>query len=166
MKRVLLIFVLSIYTCNAVAQKSTITTFILVRHAEKEADGTKDPELKPEGVERAMRLSALLSNTQVDAIYSTNFKRTKNTVLPFANAKGLSVQLYEALKESEIDTMLKKHSGGTVLISGHSNTVPWTANLLIGKQEYGDFSDDDYGNVFIISVVEKGKVVKVTALRY
>ncbi len=165
MKNILLILALAIFTFTVTAQKNTITTFILVRHAEKGSDGTKDPDLKPEGIERAARLSVMLNNIPVDAIYSTNFKRTKNTVLPFASTKGLSVKMYEAFKEEEIDSMLKKHSGGTVLISGHSNNIPWIANLLIGKQEYSDFNDD-YGNIFIVSVVEKGKLAKVTLLRY
>lgn len=166
MKNILLIFAVSIFTLTATAQKNSITTFILVRHAEKVRDGTKDPDLKPQGIERAARLSAMLNDAEVDAIFSTNFKRTKNTVLPYANAKGLSVQTYEALKEVEIDSMLKKYSGATILISGHSNTIPWIANLLIGKQEYGDFNDDDYGNILIISVVEKGRLAKATLLRY
>ncbi len=166
MKNALLVFVLSILAFTVTAQKNSITTFILVRHAEKVIDGTKDPELEPEGVDRAKRLADMLSKTPVDAIYSTNFKRTKNTVLPLANAKNLIVQNYEALEVSEIGSMLKKHAGGTILISGHSNTIPWMANLLIGKQEYGDFSDDDYGNILIISVVEIGKIAKVTLLTY
>ncbi len=166
MKKALLVFVLSILAFAVTAQKNSITTFILVRHAEKVIDGTKDPELKPEGIDRAKRLADMLSKTPVDVIYSTNFKRTKNTVLPLASAKGLLVENYEALKVEEIENMLKKHAGGTILISGHSNTIPWTANLLIGKQEYGDFADDDYGNILIISVVEIGKIAKVTLLRY
>jgi 2,3-bisphosphoglycerate-dependent phosphoglycerate mutase len=166
MKNAILIFALSISVLTATAQKSTITTFILVRHAEKVIDGTKDPELKPEGTERAARLSVMLSNTPVDAIYATNFKRTKNTVSPLASARNLLVQNYEALEVKEIESMLKKYAGGTIVISGHSNTIPWTANLLIGKQEYGDFADDDYGNILIISVVEIRKLAKVTLLRY
>src|SRR6187549_387618 len=166
MKNIALFFILSLCQLTAFAQKSTITTFILVRHAEKVADGSKDPELKPEGIERATRLAVMLNQTKIDAIYSTDFKRTKNTVLPYATAKNLSVNTYEAFKEAEIENMLKKHAGGTVLISGHSNNIPWIANRLLGKEEYGDFADDDYGNIFIISVVEKGNVVKITQLRY
>jgi len=166
MKNIDLLFVLTVCQLTAFAQKTAITTFILVRHAEKVVDGTKDPELKPEGIERAKQLAAILRETKVDAIYSTDFKRTKNTVLPYATAKNLSVNVYEAFKETEIENMLKKHAGGTVLVSGHSNNIPWIANRLLGKEEYGDFADDDYGNILIISVVEKGNVVKITHLRY
>lgn len=166
MRSVFLICILSFNTFIVLAQTNSITTFILVRHAEKNADGTKDPDLKPEGVDRAARLATMLNETRIDAIYSTDFKRTKNTVFPIAKAKGLTVNTYESLKEEEIDKMIRKYAGGTILVSGHSNTIPWMVNKLIGKEEYGDFADDDYGNLFIISVVEKGKVVKATLLRY
>ncbi len=62
--------------------------------------------------------------------------------------------------------MLKKHEGGTVVISGHSNNIPWIANLLLGREEFKDYDDADYGNVLIVSVVEKGKIAAVTWLSY
>ena len=166
MKSVLIILTLLIGSTVVQAQKSTITTFILVRHAEKLNDGTNDPDLKPEGFERANRLAEILKEIKIDAIYSTNFKRTKNTVLPFASAKGLEIRSYEALKSEEIEQMLKKHNGRTILVSGHSNTTPWVANLLTGTEKYKDFDDGDYGNILIVSVVEKGKLAQVTCIRY
>jgi hypothetical protein len=69
----------------------TITTFILVRHAEKVMESGSDPELKPEGVKRAESFVGLFTKSSIDAIYSTNYKRTRNTVTPLANAKSLTV---------------------------------------------------------------------------
>ncbi|HRG79877.1 MAG TPA: phosphoglycerate mutase family protein [Cyclobacteriaceae bacterium] len=142
------------------------TTFILVRHAEKGNDGTKDPDLTDAGSQRAQVLANMLNKTQVDAIYSTAYKRTRNTVTPLATAKGLSVLPYEAFKTDEIDQILKKHTGGTVVIAGHSNNIPWIANYLTGKETYKDFADGDYDNVLIVTVVEKGKNAKVVWLSY
>src|SRR5687767_5629493 len=96
-----------------------ITTFILVRHAEK-ATGGDDPDLKPEGHERAKLLASVLKNTSLSAVYSTRYNRTKNTVSPVAKEKGLEVQVYENLKASELDALVTKHSGETILIGGHS----------------------------------------------
>jgi 2,3-bisphosphoglycerate-dependent phosphoglycerate mutase len=143
-----LIFVLVFFCSTAFAQ----TTFILVRHAEKEATGT-DPGLTKEGEERAESLVKLLEKQNIDAIYSTNFNRTKNTIKPLAESKGLEVQLYE--KQPDI-TRLK----GTVVICGHSNTIPALANLLIGKEQFETFDDKDFGNILII------KDGSVTHLRY
>lgn len=166
MKKIILLFALILLTAPVSFSQKKITTFILLRHAEKGSDDPKDPELKPEGVERANRVVKMLGKTSVDAIYSTTFKRTRNTVAPLAKEKGLEVLTYEAFKVQEIEKMLEKHAGGTVVISGHSNNIPWIANLLIGKEELKDYDDGDYGNILIVSVVEKGKVAKVTWLSY
>jgi len=128
------------------------TTFILVRHAEKEATGS-DPDLTREGQARAQSLVHLLEKQQVDAIYSTNFNRTKNTVKPLADSKGLQIMVYE--KQPDVAAMK-----GTVVICGHSNTIPALANQLIGKEQYKTFDDTDYGNILII------KDGSVTHLRY
>lgn len=162
-----LIFFLLLIAAGAFAQQDTrITTFILLRHAEKGNDGTDDPDLNPEGVERSKRIAAMLKNTSVDAIYSTKYKRAKNTVVHLAGEKGLAVTLYEPLKSEEIDKMLSKHPGGTIVVSGHSNTIPWMANQLVGKEEFKNYPDSEYGNILIVSVKEKGKSTKVTWLNF
>ena len=166
MRKFIVLFVIILFTASFTYAQKQITTFILLRHAEKGNDGTDDPDLKPEGKERANHLAELLGKTSIDAIYSTSFKRTRDTVAPLAAAKALDVQPYEAFKEEEIEKMLRKYAGGTVVISGHSNNIPWIANLLIGKEEYKDYEDSDYKNLLIVSVVEKGKVAKVTWLSY
>jgi broad specificity phosphatase PhoE len=145
------------------AQKS-ITTVVLVRHAEKADDGTKDPPLLPEGSERAERLRLLLSKMNIDAIYSTAYKRTRQTVQPLAAAKNISLQTYEAFSAEEIERILRAHHGGTIVICGHSNNSPWTANLLLGNEQFKDYTENEYENVLIVSVAEKGKVASVTRL--
>lgn len=147
------------------AQPQTITTFILVRHAEKADDGTKDPSLTADGAIRANELARVLSDAKIDAIYSTAYKRTRETVEPTAKAKGLSILAYESMKGDEMDRIFNAHKGGTVLISGHSNTTPWVVNYFLGKETYPDFEDSDYDNIIVLSIVEKGNA-KVTWLNY
>jgi len=165
MIRSIFILTLLLATKSAIGQEK-ITTFILVRHAEKANDGTNDPDLEEKGIARANHLVDILGKTSVDAIYSTAFKRTRNTVAPLAKAKGIEVAGYEAFKVEEIEKMLKKHAGGTVVICGHSNNIPWIANLLTGKEQYKDFEDSDYKNFIVVSVLKKGKVSNVTWLTY
>lgn len=162
---VLFLTVALAFSLQSLAQ-SQLTTFILVRHAEKGDDGTKDPDLTAEGKQRAMRLSEMLSKTSITAIYSTSYKRTRNTVGPLADAKGLEIAVYDPMKGDVIDKMLKEHAGGTIVISGHSNTTPWTANYLTGKNDLKDFDDNDYKNFLIVSVLKKGTDVKITWLTY
>lgn len=159
------IFLFLVLISAAIVQAQP-TTFILIRHAEKGNDGTKDPDLTEAGTRRAQLLATMLKKSQVDAIYATAYKRTRNTVSPLATAKGLRVSDYEAFKTDEIDQMLKKNAGGTVVISGHSNNIPWIANYLTGKETYQDFEDSDYENLLIVTVVEKGKNANVVWLSY
>ncbi len=149
---------------EAIAQDK-FTTFILVRHPEKVADGTKDPNLKEEGKARAESLVRLLKNTPVTAIYSTAFIRTRETIAPLAAAKSLEVKIYEALKTEVIDKIVKENEGGTVVICGHSNNIPRIANYLTSTEAYKDFEDSDYGNILIVTIAQKGKA-SVTPLRY
>jgi 2,3-bisphosphoglycerate-dependent phosphoglycerate mutase len=165
MKKLLLAVVI-VLTASAAYAQQTITTFIVVRHAEKSmTESTSDPSLAPEGTERANKLAVLLKEVNVSAIYSTNYKRTKSTVTPIAEAKSIAIQDYKSLKEAELDEIIKKYPGGTIVIAGHSNTVPGIVNLLIGKEQYKNLDDSNYGSLFIVSVTERGKA-SVTLLTY
>jgi 2,3-bisphosphoglycerate-dependent phosphoglycerate mutase len=148
-----MLFALS-YTTDA--QDKQVTTFILVRHAEKMTDGSKDPELSEIGKARALRLANMLKKQSIAAIYSTNYKRTMNTVKPLADQLGQTILQYEPFKDEEIVKMVNEHKGKTVLIVGHSNNIPWIANTLLGKKEFGDYDESYYENVLIVNVIEKG----------
>ena len=89
MKKIILFFLLAISVTSYSQQ--TITTFILTRHAEKGDDGTKDPDLTQAGKDRAQLLIIMLKEIKVDAIYSTAYKRTRNTVIPLAQEKGTNI---------------------------------------------------------------------------
>lgn len=159
-------FLFALIFSQSFSQEQKITTFILVRHAEKVADGSQDPELSQQGIERSIKLAELLKNSKIDAIYSTNFKRTRNTVSVVAKEKALEVKLYESSKPAEIDKMISENTGKTILVVGHSNTIPGIANQLIGKNEYQNFADAEYGNIIIVSVLEKGKSATVVWVKY
>jgi broad specificity phosphatase PhoE len=95
-----------------------LTTFILVRHAEKINDGTKDPELSDAGRDRA------LQNASIHEIYSTSFKRTRHTVEPIAQAKSIELKNYEAGNLDEIEKMLSAHAGKTILVCATRTLFP------------------------------------------
>lgn len=164
MKKILSMLFLMATLTSATAQQP-ITTVILMRHGEKVNDGTDDPGLAPQGLERATRLAELLKNTAVDAIYSSPFQRTRNTIAPLAQAKGLAVQTYDPKKPEEIDVILKQHTGHTIVVCGHSNTTPRMANRLLGKAQFKDFEENEFGNLLVIDVLESG-AAKVTVLNY
>jgi 2,3-bisphosphoglycerate-dependent phosphoglycerate mutase len=163
----LVFLLLVLFSSSQAFSQSKLTTVILLRHAEKEADGSKDPELSEAGKKRAERLADVLSKTSIDAIYSTNFKRTENTVAPLAKSKNIAIRYYDGGKMNEVDEMLSKWKGGTIVICGHSNTTPAIVNYLTGKkEEYKNLNDTDYGNLVLVTVIGKGTSAKVTWLRY
>lgn len=167
MKNKLTLFLLLLIGISSFAQENTITTFILVRHAEKDlTQSTSDPDLSPEGKARATKFAELFSKSDIGAVYSTPYKRTRQTVEALAAAKGLQVTSYQPTKMDEIDNMIKQYAGKTIVVSGHSNTVPLVLNYLIGEEKYKMFDDSDYGNIIIVSVVQRGKDAKVVWMRY
>ena len=149
---------------SALAQDD-LTTFILVRHAEKANDGTNNPGLTEEGTDRANRLKNLLSKAEIGAIYSTPFKRTMNTVAPLATKLGLDIEEYNPRGREFITTMFEKYKGKTIVVSGHSNTTPVVANILIGDQKFKNLSESEYDKIFVVTVSSVGKGT-VTVMSY
>lgn len=140
------------------------STFILVRHAEK--DYGDDPNLIATGRERAERLNGMLQNLDLDAVYSTYFKRCMQTAAPVAEYHGLKIQEYGALELNTMAAKLKsKHRGETVLVVGHSNTTPELTGLLDKRNDYPRFSELDYENIYIINIPPKG-AVEVLKMRF
>lgn len=116
------------------ADADASTTFVLVRHAEKVGDGSDDPALTPAGEARAQSLSRQFAGLPLTAVYSTGYRRTQQTAAPTARAHELAVTTYDA-KQPAADfaaTLRRERAGQTVLIVGHSNTVPGIASALCG----------------------------------
>lgn len=79
------------------------------------------------------------------------------TVEPLAEAKKLEIQSYDwKSPEDFLSKLLADHAGGTVVISGHSNTTPFLANTLLGDEKFKQFDDSDYGNILVITASSLG----------
>lgn len=145
--------------------RDTVTTFILVRHAETTGIGT-NPNLSALGQTRANNLSNILANVNLDDIYSTNYFRTKQTAQPIATDQSLTVLNYNpSYISSFIDNLLVLNHNGVVLIVGHSNTTPDFLNLLLGSNVYSTIPESEYDNLYVVSVFEKGRA-EVVHLKY
>ncbi|MBB4078192.1 broad specificity phosphatase PhoE [Lewinella aquimaris] len=167
----LLLTILLAYACDPAAREAKraaareqVTTFILVRHAEKGFGD--DPNLTPQGQERAQRLSEMLSTEAIDRVYTTDTKRTRQTAQPTADAHGLKVNFYKTEDLPSFASRVRRaHVGETVLIVGHSNTTPEVANLIARSSDLDRFSELDYGNLLIVTVPPTGES-RVLKLRY
>src|SRR3546814_3012742 len=120
-----------------------------LRHAEKVDDGSRDPSLTDAGRARAHALAELLRSRDVVAVYATDFRRTRDTAEPTAAVHDLSIISYdaEAPAEAVAERLRRAHATGTVLVVGHSNTVPGIVSALCGC-EVAPSDESDYGNMF------------------
>ena len=142
----------------AAAQEDGTFTLYLVRHAEKELDA-QDPDLTACGVERSESLTAFFDAVPLEAVYSTDFRRTMNTALPTARAKGLEVQAYDPRAlEGAMEELLQKQQDA--LVVGHSNTTWVLAGLLVGE-DIGSFDESIYNRVYQVVVSAQGKRLHV-----
>ncbi|MEO1053820.1 MAG: phosphoglycerate mutase family protein [Bacteroidota bacterium] len=165
MKKISLLLLCLILGAGAYAQDQSMTTFILVRHAEKADDGTKDPSLTEKGLQRAQDLKYTLSDMDIDLIYSSDYKRTMLTAKPIADSRNLTISNYKPFQWAFIDELLEQQKGKTILISGHSNSTPHLVNYLIGKEAYSNLDYQEYNSLFIVSVIEKGNA-SVSKLKF
>lgn len=143
-------------TTAATREEVADTTVILVRHAEKAVAPGDDPPLSDTGRKRAAALRHTLEKAGISAIYATQYQRTQQTVEPLAKALKTSPKLIEAVKvDALVSQIRQKHRGETVLIAGHSNTIPEIIKAL-GVAESPTIADSDYGDLFVVTVPKSG----------
>ena len=167
--------VVIIYTAIAVGlawffELQATTTVIFVRHAEKVASPVDDPGLSDAGKQRAAELARQLVDADViagvDAIYSTSFRRTEETVQPVATALNLPINSYDAANtETIMDQIVRDHKGKIILVVGHSNTVPALIGNMEASKNVPEIAENEYDNIYVVSVPWFGKT-KTIRLRY
>lgn len=138
----------------------------LVRHAQKQLDMGSNPELTRKGRQTANDLAALLANTNLQDIYSTDYLRTQQTAAPLAKVLGQQVKSYDPSQLAKFaqQVLMEKRD---ILIVGHSNTTPDLIRALGGKGQAIDESryGDLYQLVFVIDDTKaKPQLVKQTQL--
>jgi len=154
MKKIILICTFLFISSSCYSQE--VTTYYLIRHAEKlRIDITdKNPKLNYEGVKRADAWKEVFTNIKLDAVYSTDYNRTKLTAKPTADSKNLPIFLYDP-KDMYSESFQHKTKGKAVLVVGHSNTTHVFANKVLGRDEYNQINDDNNSNLYIVSVIDE-----------
>jgi broad specificity phosphatase PhoE len=140
-----------------------VTTVILVRHAEKIIDpNNNDVDLSAAGQTRAQEIARIFGDTGIKAIYATQYKRTQETVKPLADKLGLPVTVVNS--KGTADLIRAQHSGQTVFVAGHNNTVPEIIAALGGPQ-FPTIPETEFDNLYIVTVYRTGGA-KVVKLKY
>ncbi|TXK60981.1 phosphoglycerate mutase family protein [Alkalisalibacterium limincola] len=138
------------------------TLVVLVRHAEKLDEPGPDPALSEAGERRARALVGRLEHAGIDTIYVTSLQRTALTAKPLAAHLGLEPRVFWPNEEGHgaaaralADRIRRQHSGGSVLVVGHSNTLPMIVEALTGVVRE-EIDEGDYENLFVIVVDAEG----------
>jgi broad specificity phosphatase PhoE len=144
------------------------TTVLVVRHTEKASEADDSP-LSEAGVRRAEALARAAEASGVSAIYITQFRRSLDTARPLSERLGVPVT--QAPVQNLQDPgdygrklarqIVEKHRGQTVLVVGHSNTVPSVVEELTGRA--GAAGQVEYGDLFVVTVPPEGPTRLVRA---
>ena len=142
---------------------------VLVRHGDTAPNSGSDPDLTASGVKRAQDLASALSGTKFSAIITTQLGRTKQTAQPIATALGLGPEVisYAApQREAHVKSVaeaVRKLSGGSVLVVGHSTTIPLIIGALGGPRLL-EICETVFDNLF--ALVPAGANVQFVHARY
>lgn len=151
----LLAVLLSLGSATAQAAPSLV---LLVRHAEKASEPGADPGLSAAGQARAQALAAALAEARVGAILTSPLRRTRDTAAPTAAATGLKPQAIgfeggTAAHVAAVTAAVRAQDAATVLVVGHSNTVPAILAAL-GGPALPDFCESSYGPLLVLALDE------------
>jgi len=172
-----LLISIAAFSNRAVAQEEfkPVTVF-LIRHAEREDEPRQDPPLSQQGIARSQALARLLSSAGIQAIFTSQYNRTKQTAEPLATKLGVTVTSFtlklnpsnprQIAEEStaEVTNKILERAGQSVLVVGHSNSIPDVIKML-GGDSVPTIDERKFDDLFIVTVYAKGKA-KVTQLKY
>jgi phosphohistidine phosphatase SixA len=150
------------------------TLLLIVRHAEKQ-DDSGNPNLSAAGLARAEALGVVAADWPVAGVYATDLCRTAQTAQPTASRFAMPIAVQPSgssaagLEDCDppisspalfldptlggaadlLSWILEQHAGQTVLVVGHSNTVPkMLLRLGVGPVE---MTEDDYDRLFLVT---------------
>lgn len=157
MRTLLLALVVSLLTSFFAAPAQAARAVIVIRHAEKASDTEKDPDLSLQGEDRAISLTRFLRHNKVDAIFTSELKRTMQTGAVLARQRSITPIVVNADDTKGLVAAIKAlPEDAVVLVVGHSNTVPAILTEL-GVPEKITIRDDEFGRVFVVTPTKSGR---------
>lgn len=129
-------------------------TVYLVRHGETEGGDGPDQGLSAVGWARAEALAERLADARIEAIYTTDYRRTRETAAPLAARLELEPRLYDPNDLAGFAARLREalpEAGGTVLVVGHSNTTPELVGLL-GGEPGSPIAEDEHDRLYRVGL--------------
>lgn len=142
-----------------VAGANAAPVVFIVRHAEKASAGGKDPELSVQGQKRADALANILKDSQITAVFVTEFKRTQETAAPTARAADVSPTVIPANDIAVLAEKLRTLNGNALVV-GHGNTIPDLFKAL-GISTPVNIPEDDYAEIFAVVLGDAPQLLRL-----
>ena len=151
-------------------ESQSTTTVIFVRYADVDLGDDSNPGLTVAGQARAQELVRVIGDIDViasiDAIFATQFRNTQETAEPLAKMLQMPVQVIDADNVRGLtDLILQEYKGKIVLVITNRVALPQLIQRFHGSKNLPDIADDEYDNLYIVSIPWYGKV-KTLQLKY
>ncbi|MBA2620519.1 MAG: histidine phosphatase family protein [Acidobacteria bacterium] len=140
---------------NSVFAQHRKLTVILLRHAEKDVSENADsanPELSAAGKLRAEKLVDVIGKYHPDAIYSTDYIRTRATARPLARKLNMLTLIYDERNLSQMNDLIMSGKFKRIVVVGHNTTTPALANMLIKEDKYKRLGENEYDKIWIVKI--------------
>ena len=172
------IFLVAVASLLAVVPQDDFkpVTVYLIRHAERADEPRQDPPLNEKGNLRSQELARVLADANLKGIITSQFLRTKQTAEPLSKKLNVPVtsislslnpsnprQIAEQ-STAEVTNKILSHGGGSVLVIGHSNSIPDVIKML-GGDAVPVIDEKKFDDLFVVTVYAKGKA-KVAHMKY
>lgn len=160
-------FCFFLFILSATLMSCSTTTVYLVRHAEK-VDETDSTDLSSAGKQRAMALADTLASRGIDSIFTTPYRRTRQTAEPLARRLSLRWVAYSPRPNDVIVSRVNHIRGKTVLVVAHSNTLLEIARGLGAKTTLPNIESGDYDNLLVVRIKRQpfGRTVSLAERTY
>src|SRR5258707_1720645 len=89
---------------------------VIVRHAEKAANGGNDPDLSSAGRARADALARILKDSSITAIFTSEFKRTQETAAPTATSIHVTPTVVATKDTAELVARFHQLNGNGLVV--------------------------------------------------
>lgn len=138
------LMLLALAACQTAAPPPKGPSFYVMRHLQK-GEG-EDPSLSVEGRADARRLIGFFAAERPRVVYVSTTRRAYETAAPVARKYRLKVRRYDPADTPGLVARVLAERG-SVLVVGHSNTVPEIVERLGGERP-APLTETDYGDVW------------------
>jgi len=155
----LFLFLAVVAATGCDVEQGGTTVVYAVRHAEREEDGTRDPPLSADGLERAEVLATMLADAKIDRVLTSGFKRTRQTAAPLVDRATLALETYDP---SDLPSLVDelRQAPGRYVVFGHSNTTPELVRLL-GGDPGTPIDEGEYDRLYVVVLPPTGPPVSI-----